>query len=110
VDFKGLRASVLVEESELSSPALLQYSVALACANQKTALLVESWNQMFVAILVELHDSRTKAELNDPVVKESILRQAKQEANALLKRVQEKEDPTVEIIEVMYTEYTVIEL
>jgi len=65
---------------------------------------------MFVAILVELHDSRTKAELNDPVVKESILRQAKQEANALLKRVQEKEDPTVEIIEVMYTEYTVIEL
>lgn len=108
VDFSGLRASVLTDDSE--TPALLQYSITLVCANPQTALLVEGRTQLFVAMLVKLHDARTKEDLNDPVARESVLRQAKNEANALLKRIQEQVDPMVEVIEVMYTEYTVIDL
>jgi len=108
VDFTDMRATVRTGENAL--PALLQYSVCFTCANQATALLIESWRQLFAAMLVELHDSRTKEELTDPAAKEALLRQAKHEANALLKRVQDQEDPRIEVLGVMYTEHTVIEL
>ena len=110
VDFDTLRATVLPANGENAAPALLQYSVSLACANEATRLLVEARRQMFQEILVRLHDARTREELNDPVAKESLLRQVKQEINALLKRLQETEDPTIQVTDVMYTEYTVLEL
>jgi flagellar basal body-associated protein FliL len=110
LDFKSMRATVLADSAGNSTSALLQYSVAVVCANEPTSLLLQSKLQMFQAILVKLHDSRTKSELTDSVAKDSLLRQAKSEINVLLKRLQEVEDPSIEVLDVMYTEYTVLEL
>ena len=108
VDFDSLRATVSTDDTEM--PAILQYSVALTCSNQQAALLVQTWQQHFLAMLVELHDSKTRDELTDPAAKAGMLRRAKQEANSILQRVQEEPDPAVEIMGILYTEHTVIEL
>lgn len=108
VDFTGLRASVKVDDP--SMPALLQYSVSLACANEASRVLVEGRRPYFESMLVNLHDSRPKEELTDPMAKEDRLRRAKQEANVLLERIQEEKDPSVRVIDVLYTEYTIINL
>jgi len=108
-DFDKLQASVRTDTTG-GGPALLQYSVTLVCANGPTSILVQENTQWFRAMLVRLHDGHTQDDLTDPVAKESRLRRAKNDANALLTRLQEEEIPDIEIIDVMYTEYTVIEL
>ncbi|HOZ47417.1 MAG TPA: hypothetical protein PLO37_13730 [Candidatus Hydrogenedentes bacterium] len=108
VDFSELRATV--DTGNPNKPALLQYSVTMACANSETLLLIEAWRQLFQAMLVRLHDSRTKDELVDAAAKDEMLRQIKQEANTILKRIQKSEDSEVRVLEVMYTEYTVLDL
>ncbi len=109
VDFKNLRATIENDEDKTPAP-ILQYAVALACANPETAQLVEANRQWFESMLVQLHSSRTRDELTDPLARESLLKQAKQEANALLARLQQQENPAIRIIEVMYTAFTVIDL
>lgn len=109
MEFKTLRASVLPSQQG-GAPSLLQYSVAIVCRNDETRLLVEEKIQLFQAILVKLHDARNATDFTDAVVKESILRQAKSEMNAKLKSLEEKENPEIEILDVMYTEFTLVEL
>ena len=63
----------------------------------------------FSSILLRLHSNRTKTELNDPRVKESILRQAKQEANALLKKLF-PENKEAKIVDVLHVKYTIFDI
>lgn len=108
VDFKQQRASV--KPVKTGKGALLQYSVSLVCSDGATAALVEERRPFFSSMLVSLHDSRTKDELMDPTTKSDILRQAKEKANGLLQRIQEQPDPALTIIDVIYTEFTIIDL
>lgn len=91
--------------------ALLNYKCAIVV---NSAELVEQLGDktkkpFFSSILLKLHSNRTKAELNDPRVKESILRQAKQECNSLLKRLL-PEDKEAQIVQVLHVKYTIFEL
>jgi flagellar basal body-associated protein FliL len=105
--FPEAQATVLSTESDVSSPLLI-YQVALVCADQATWALVEAKQTWFESLINKLHRNRTRQELNDPVVQETILKQSKQEANQLLRKF--NPGGTEEILEVMHVKFAIFEL
>ena len=104
-------AQTAVRQDDPAAPAsVLMYSVSFICANLQTQLIVEKNKQWFVSKLSELHRNRTKAELNDPQVEKEITRLALEEANSLLRRLQEKPDPSIRVIEVLHLKFSVFDL
>jgi len=91
--------------------ALLTYKCALVVPNAEIATLVgdKARKPFFSSILLRLHSNRTKTELNDPRVKESILRQAKQECNAMMKKLF-PENEHAKVLDVMHIKYTLFEI
>ncbi len=92
-------------------PALLSYKCAIVVNSHELELVVgdKAKKPFFSSILLRLHSNRTKTELNDPRVKESILRQAKQEANAMVKKLL-PEDKEAKVLEVLHIKYTIFEI
>lgn len=97
-------------DTQDSPSSVLQYVVSVICANEETKLLVEANRQWFEAKFDELHRGRTKSELNDPQVERSIARQMVEEANSLLRRLQEKPNPEIRVINVLHLKYAVFDL
>lgn len=87
--------------------SLLLFSVSFECANLETAALVEGHKARFNDMVTQLHSFRTREELNDPLVKESIQRQARQKANAILARLQDRPDPNIRITAVFHDRFAV---
>lgn len=108
-DFPEAQATVLPDGPEMPAPVLL-YTVSMMCANEKTRLLIENNQQWFVAMLSELHSDKARAEMTSPPMKKGLLRQAMKEANTLLRRLQEKPDPDIHVIEVLYLKCAIFDL
>jgi flagellar basal body-associated protein FliL len=88
--------------------AMLVYGVSIECNNHETRLLVEAHLARFVDIINKLHDSRTRAELDDTLlIKESIQRQASQKVNDLLRRLQEEPRDDIKITAVLHHKFAV---
>ena len=102
VEFDEKMASVKPEIDDGSS-TVLKYKISILSANAATTALIEANRQLFEAKFDELHRGRTKAELSDPQVLRSIRRQAEQEGNSLLRRLQEEPNPEIRIIQVLHT-------
>ena len=107
VDFEEAQATVLMEDPAMAAP-LLMYRVSMAVSSPMARALIEEKKSWFSAMLSKLHRNRTRTELNDPFVQDNILRQAKQEANLLLKKL--SPGSNFEVIDVMYTKYAIIDL
>lgn len=101
------KATVLSDDPNLVPP-LLMYQVAIVCDSLETRTIIEQRLPHFIALVSKLHRNRRLSELNDPYVQESILRQAKQEGNLLLKQF--APEGTHEIIEVMHLSFTLYPL
>jgi len=108
-DFPEAQAAVLAEDPNAPN-SVLMYAVSFICANPETQMLVEKNRQWFVSKLAELHRNRTKKELNDPQVQKEIARMALQEANSLLRRLQQEPDPEIRVIEVLHLKFSVFDL
>ena len=108
-DFEETQAAVR-QDDPAAPNSILMYAVSFICANPQTQLLVDKNKQWFVSKLAELHRNRTKAELNDPQVEKEITRLALEEANSLLRRLQEKPDPAIRVIEVLHLKFSVFDL
>lgn len=107
VKFDEAQATVITSKSDSPSPLLI-YQVAMSCSDAKVAAVVEEKKDYFTAMINKIHRNRTRTELNDPGVQEALLRQAKAEANQLLKKISPKIKG--EILEVMYIKYTIVDL
>jgi len=110
VEFAEESVNVL-PETPGGKVALLSYQCAVVVPSAHMAELVgdKSRKPFFSSILLKLHSNRTKTELNDPRVKESILRQAKQECNAVMKKLF-PEDEHSEVLDVLHIKYTIFEI
>jgi len=110
-DFEETQAAVNADDPAKPN-SVLMYSVTFICANPQTYALVEKNKQWFEAMLNDLHRNRTRAELHDPQVEKDIRKQALKEANSLLRRLQPKPAPEVEIkiIEVLHRKLAVFDL
>ena len=107
VDFPEERATVLTEDPNEAAPILI-FQCAVACRNLQTAELVRQNQAWFHAKFLEIHSNRKRRELTDTLVKQAMLRQAKQEANALLQRL--SGSPDLEILEVMHLKFARFDL
>ncbi len=88
--------------------AMLLFGVTLECENQETADLVTKHQARFRDMLNKLHDSRTRNELDDVLlIKKSIQKQAKQKANDMLRRLQEKPADNIRITSVFHHTFVV---
>lgn len=97
----------VIRDGEMPA-AMLVYGVSIECNNHETRLLVETHLARFVDIINKLHDSRTRAELDDTLlIKESIQRQATQKVNDLLRRLQEKPRDDIKITAVLHHKFAV---
>jgi flagellar basal body-associated protein FliL len=66
----------------------LLYKVSFECATLETAELVTAYKARFIDMINKLHDSRTRAEVDDILLfKESVQRQALQRSNDILQRI-----------------------
>ena len=70
--------------------------------------VIENNMSWFTSAISDLHQFKTRDELNDPIVKQSLLRQARQETNNLLRQLTGNEEHRV--VRVMHTQYTVMDL
>ena len=88
--------------------ATLMFGVTLECNNQLTADLIGMHRARFVDMIIKLHDSRTRVELDDTLaLKISIQRQAMQKCNDLLRRLQASPDSEVRVTAVFHHTFTV---
>lgn len=106
-EFPEERVTVLMDDPEVSPPLLI-FKVAMACDSLDTHAVVTNNQAWFRSMLLKLHRNRTLTELSDPYVQESILKQAKQEAGALLNKFGVTSQNA--IIEVMYVQFTIFDL
>jgi flagellar basal body-associated protein FliL len=106
VDFDDGYVNVIMEDKNVPASWLV-YDVSLECANAATASLVEKYRARFHSMLERLHSFKTRKELDDPLVKESIEKQARQEANTLLDRILGYSDPNIRVTAVFHTRYAV---
>ena len=107
VVFDDIQVSVMSDDPDVVPP-LLVVKVAFSCATPETAAKVTEKKPYFEAEILKYHQGRTRAELNDPMVQNSILEQIKQQSNILLKKM----DPLVEmsILRVMHVKYMTVDL
>lgn len=97
----------VMREQDLPASTLL-FGVTLECTNQETADLIELHRVRFKDMISKLHDSRTRAELDDVLLlKESIQKQAKQKCNDLLKRLMGDANPEMRITAVFHSTFAV---
>ena len=107
VAFPEAQSTVIADDPSASAPLLL-YEVHVAAKDPLTAELIESKKTRFTAAINRLHRNRTRSELNDPFVQDTILRQVRQEVNALLGRY--APGAGHEVTEAMYTSFRIIDI
>jgi flagellar basal body-associated protein FliL len=92
---------------------ILQYQVGVICNNEEALHLIEERLTYFKAKIAERHRNRTREELVDPFVQQTIRNQIKQDANTLLKRMAhapQKGQAPPEVLEVFHLKWTIIPL
>ena len=66
----------------------LLYKVTFECSNIETHDLINKYKTRFVDMISKLHDSRTRAEVDDILMfKEGVQRQALQRSNDILRKI-----------------------
>lgn len=109
IEFEDMSVNVLSEGP--GAKPLLDFKCAIVVNNELLAEAIgeKTKKPLFSSILLKLHSNRTKTELNDPRVKESILRQAKQEANAMIKKLF-PDNKEGKVLDVLHIKYTIFEI
>ncbi len=105
-DFPEAQTAVVNNDPNAPNSVLI-YTVSVICENEETKALVEKNKQWFAAMLSDLHRNRTKEELSDPAIEKSILEEAREQANSLLRRLQEEPKPEIKVIQVLHLKFTV---
>lgn len=105
VVFESSFASVR-REGDLPASTLV-YSLTLECRNQDTADLVILFKPRFTDMLIGLHESKTRSELDDAIrLKDSIKKQALQKCNDLLRQLSGDD---LKVTAVLYANFAVVD-
>lgn len=105
--FDEVNLPILPDDPESAAP-LLSYQVAFACSDPETLAIIENHKEWFVAKISEIHQNKTRSELVDPYVKNTLKKQIRQDANTLIKRL--APEAKGEVIEVLYLRYGIMDL
>lgn len=102
---------VTVIMPDASVPAsLLMFRMALVCLNPETADLVTKNKSHFAGLMNNIHSFKTRQELNDKLIKESMQKQVVKDSNVLLRRLADpsmKDGPELRILEAIHERFVV---
>ena len=107
VPFDETTVTLIMPDREKMLASLLIYKITLDCSNQYTADLVGKYQPRFVDLIRKSHSYKTRAEMDDPLVEESIRRQILQSGNALIQEIEGKEVPENRIVAVYHEKFVV---
>jgi hypothetical protein len=107
IEFTNLQITVRTEDPEMVAPMLIA-EVALWCRDGATQIAVDGKKNLFQSMILKLHQGRTRSELNDPLIQNSILEQIKQQANILLRRLDAEME--YEVLSAAHLKYTIVDL
>ena len=108
MEFQESQATLVPPSPDAGAP-VLTYQVAFTCKNHETAVLIEEKKPLFVAMIAKFHRNRTRTELNDPYVQDTLLKQIKEGANTLLKQLAEKKN-NVAVVDAIYVKFAIFDL
>jgi len=97
--------TAVLRESEDYPASTFAFKVAFDVTSPQTAALIDRHRARFHATIVEVHSFRSRAELEDPLVKQSIQRNIRDKANELLRRLGASESDRV--LDVFHEQYVV---
>lgn len=106
VRFDSAFATVLKSDPELPASQLM-FTVDLECLNTTTQNLVMAHRPRFTHMINSLHEFRTREELDDRLVKETIEKQILQKANAILRQLQEEPTDEIKVTAVFHVQWVV---
>jgi flagellar basal body-associated protein FliL len=106
VPFDETAVTLIMPQPEMLA-SLLSYKLTIDCSNQETADLVIKYKPRFVDLIRKSHSYKTRAEMDDPLVEESIRRQIMQSGNALIEEIEGKENPDNRIVAVYHEKFVV---
>jgi flagellar basal body-associated protein FliL len=109
VDFPQSQVAVIMPPDANLPASLLVFEVTLECNNPQTAALIDAHRARFIDMLRKLHSNRRREELDDPLLEESIQRQALEQANQTLERLQERPNPEVRVTDVFHKQFLVVD-
>jgi flagellar basal body-associated protein FliL len=108
VDFGEDVITLPQPDKNLPAPMLL-YSVSLKCSNEEAAKLVEEDKAYFKEMIADLYRYRKREELDDPLVKESIKKEALKKANERLEKLQTEPMEELKVLEVALPKFTPVD-
>lgn len=100
--------TILAPEKGAPAPMLL-YSMSLLCSDEEAAKLVEADKAYFKEMLADLHRYKKREELDDPLIKEGIKKEALKKSNERLERLQVEPKEEVRVLDVFHTKFTVVD-
>ncbi len=107
LSFPDLKANVLPEEG--AAPAIVIFSVVLVCNEEVFKMFEEGkeYKDLFTAEITERMRGRTRVELENAQVQESILKQVQQRTNQLVRQLEPKKE--CEIFKAKFKELVIAE-
>ena len=102
LDFVDNFVNVIMEDKNVPASTLV-FAVTFECNNQETADFVSMHMARFTNLVNNLHQSKSRGELDElSEFQDSVQRQAMQEANALLERLQSEPNEDIRITGVFH--------
>ncbi len=103
IHFEQKYVNVIMPSPDMAASTFV-FGVDIECNDAETAALIEANRARFEDMVIKMHDSRTRKELDDTLsLKESIQRQVKQKGNDMLARLQgEKPKENIKIVDVFH--------
>lgn len=97
--------TAVLRDSEDFPASTFAFKVALDVTTPQTAALIDRHRPRFNDMIISVHSFRTRNELDDPLVKQSIQRSVRDNANDILRRLGASENDRV--VDVFHEQYVV---
>jgi len=105
--FDQAHTTAIMPPGTTSPASLVMYKVSFLCSNAATAEIVKQHKAWFADMLRTLHSGKERAQLDDPLLSESIRKQALVKANEILKSILGKQAEQNKILKVFHDEFYV---
>jgi flagellar basal body-associated protein FliL len=97
-------AAIKMRDPEMV-PGTLLYTVTFECANQATADVISANKSRFVDMLRRLHSNLSEADCADPAIPDSIQRQALDQANDHLRKLEPDPEKGIRVTNVYHDQF-----
>lgn len=105
--FDQAHTTAIMPPGTTAPASLVMYKVSFLCSNAATAEIIKQHQSWFADMLRTLHSGKERAQLDDPMLSESIRKQALIKANEILKTLLGEKAEQNKVLKVFHDEFYV---